>query len=64
MIYFSIAIVIISFLVYDIARKHLKLKRDIFFVKNEEQSGSERIQDLEIRVTALEFKRMNEKNKI
>lgn len=63
MIYISGALVFISILVYDIARRFLKLQKS-----NEHDSiGGDvisRIQELEVRVTSLEFKKYNEKNKI
>jgi hypothetical protein len=59
MIYFSIAIVFISVLIYDMVRRYLKIK----YPKTEDDI-LKRIQELEVRTTSLEFKRMNEKGKI
>jgi hypothetical protein len=59
MIYISLALVFISILAYDLARKMLKIK----YLKNETEFIS-RIEELEVRVTSLEFKKFNEKSKI
>jgi len=63
MIYISGALVFISILVYDIARRFLKLQKSHEY----DSIGGDvisRIQELEVRVTSLEFKKYNEKNKI
>lgn len=59
MIYISIALVFVSILAYDIAKTFLKIK----YPQNENDFTT-RIQELEVRVTSLEFKRINEKNKV
>lgn len=63
MIYLSGTLIFISILAYDIARRFLKLQKEneSDFISVDAMS---RIQELEVRVTALEFKRVNEKNKI
>jgi hypothetical protein len=63
MIYISGALVFISILVYDIARRFLKLQKsnEHDFIGGDVMG---RIQELEVRVTSLEFKKYNEKSKI
>ena len=57
--YFSLALVFISILVYDMVKSYLKLR-----YPQTEDDILKRVQELEVRITSLEFKRMNEKGKI
>ena len=59
MMYFSLALVFISILVYDMVKSYLKLR-----YPQTEDDILKRVQELEVRITSLEFKRMNEKGKI
>ena len=59
MIYISGALVFISILVYDAATKFLKIK----YPENGNDLKS-RMEELEVRITSLEFRKFNEKSKV